>query len=183
MSKAVLISIKPKWCKLIASGRKTIEVRKTRPKLETPFKCYIYCTLAGSNELFAILGQNIEERQIAWNRGKWGFRKGNVIGEFVCDCILSHCEMANADIAEQQGRIRREDLLKYSEGKELYGWHISDLKIYDKAKELIEFYRWKKCDSCERTGYEATACIYDDKCKVPAIIERAPQSWCYVEEL
>lgn len=44
MSKSVLISINPKWCELIASGKKTVEVRKTRPKLETPFKCYIYCT-------------------------------------------------------------------------------------------------------------------------------------------
>lgn len=44
MSKAVLISIRPKWCERIASGEKTIEVQKTRPKLETPFKCYIYET-------------------------------------------------------------------------------------------------------------------------------------------
>ena len=42
--KAVLISIQPKWCELISNGKKTIEVRKTRPMLETPFKCYIYCT-------------------------------------------------------------------------------------------------------------------------------------------
>lgn len=42
--KAVLISIRPKWCELIATGQKTVEVRKTRPKLETPFKCYIYKT-------------------------------------------------------------------------------------------------------------------------------------------
>ena len=42
--KSVLISIRPKWCALIASGKKTIEVRKTYPKLPTPFKCYIYCT-------------------------------------------------------------------------------------------------------------------------------------------
>ena len=44
MSKAVLISIRPKWCELIANGTKTVEVRKSRPKLHTPFKCYIYCT-------------------------------------------------------------------------------------------------------------------------------------------
>ena len=50
MSKAVLISIQPKWCKLIAEGEKTLEVRKTRPKLKTPFKCYIYCT---NNQVFA----------------------------------------------------------------------------------------------------------------------------------
>lgn len=40
---AVLINIRPKWCEKIASGEKTIEVRKTKPKLLTPFKCYIYC--------------------------------------------------------------------------------------------------------------------------------------------
>ena len=45
-NKAVLISIRPEWCDLIVRGKKTIEVRKTRPKLETPFKVYIYCTKA-----------------------------------------------------------------------------------------------------------------------------------------
>lgn len=44
MSKAVLMSTQPKWCELIANGKKTVEVRKTRPKLKTPFKVYIYCT-------------------------------------------------------------------------------------------------------------------------------------------
>lgn len=44
MSKAVMISIKPQWCELIAKKQKTIEVRKTRPKIKTPFKCYIYET-------------------------------------------------------------------------------------------------------------------------------------------
>lgn len=42
MSKAVMLSIRPKWCEKIINGDKTIEVRKTRPKLDTPFKCYIY---------------------------------------------------------------------------------------------------------------------------------------------
>lgn len=45
MSKAVMLSIRPKWVEKIANGEKTIEVRKTKPKLDTPFKCYIYCTL------------------------------------------------------------------------------------------------------------------------------------------
>ena len=54
MSKAVLISIRPQWCQKIASGEKTIEVRKTKPKLETPFKCYIYCKLDGLKHPFGI---------------------------------------------------------------------------------------------------------------------------------
>lgn len=44
MSKAVLLSVRPNWCKLIWAGMKTVEVRKTCPKLETPFKVYIYCS-------------------------------------------------------------------------------------------------------------------------------------------
>lgn len=55
MSKAVMLSIRPKWCEKIASGKKTVEVRKTRPKLDTPFKCYIYCTLQGCNEFFELI--------------------------------------------------------------------------------------------------------------------------------
>lgn len=64
-----------------------------------------------------------------------------------------------------------------------YGWHISDLKIYDKPKELSEFYTKKACNSCKKSGYESTACIYDEDCKVPMPITRAPQSWQYVKEL
>ena len=44
MGKAVLISIRPEWVKKILAGEKTLEVRKTRPNMETPFKVYIYCT-------------------------------------------------------------------------------------------------------------------------------------------
>ena len=50
--RAVLISINPKWCKLIIDGKKTVEIRKTRPKIDTPFKCYIYCTRSGAKEFF-----------------------------------------------------------------------------------------------------------------------------------
>ena len=44
MAKAVLISIRPEWVSRILCGEKTVEVRKSRPRLEAPFKCYIYCT-------------------------------------------------------------------------------------------------------------------------------------------
>lgn len=77
MSKAVLISIRPKWCELIASGRKTIEVRKNAPKIKTPFKCYIYETRGfervGNDSLNCVIG---------------GSGRGMVIAEFVCDSIF-----------------------------------------------------------------------------------------------
>jgi hypothetical protein len=55
--KAVLISIKPKWCDLIRRGRKTVEVRKTCPKLEVPFKVYIYETMDGGRGSGLVFGE------------------------------------------------------------------------------------------------------------------------------
>ena len=74
------------------------------------------------------------------------------------------------------------DAAAYAMQSPMYGWHISNLKIYDAPKELIEFHTWKKCKSCNKSGYESTACIYDENCIIPAAITKAPQSWCYVEE-
>lgn len=174
MSKAALLSIKPKYCELIASGKKTIEVRKTKPKLDTPFKCYIYCTQDFAN--FATKTKRSEmwigDPLNSVSKGRY-LGNGKVIGEFVCDTIISHCEMANADIAEQQGCIKREDLLRYANGKELYGFHISDLVIYDKPKELSEF---EKPHEYIYQSYRKQNSFFKG-------ITRPPQSWCYVEEL
>ena len=154
MSKAVMLSIRPKWCEKIANGEKTIEVRKTRPKLETPFKCYIYCT------------QGNDARRL---RGSWG----KVIGEFTCDRIFPINVFDNGSIQNwlfehmERSCLTYEELADYiGNGKTGYGWHISDLRIYDAPRELSGF-----------TGLRNTrfgAAPYD--------IKRAPQSWCYVEE-
>lgn len=169
MSKAVMLSIRPRWVQKIANGEKTIEVRKTRPKLETPFKCYIYCTQSG----------------VAL--GAWG-KHGKVIGEFTCDRIFPINVFDNGGIQNwffehmERSCLTYEELADYiGNGRTGYGWHISDLVIYDEPKELIEFHTWKKCESCSKSGYESTACIYDENCMVPMAITKAPQSWCYVE--
>lgn len=161
-----MLSIRPKWCEKIASGEKTIEVRKTRPKLQTPFKCYIYCTLDKINYRTNTVGQC----------------NGKVIGEFTCDRIYELAPLNRApDDVEKQARLTREEIVNYLKGTG-YGWHISDLKIYDTQKELTEFHTRRKCKSCSKSGYESTACIYDENCMVPVAITKAPQSWCYVEE-
>ena len=196
MSKAVLISIQPKWCELIAKGIKTVEVRKTKPKLSTPFKVYIYCTKAKEilldviNDGDSIYGETYHGKRqfIKSTEGSicdmYGKRQ-KVIGEFVCDAIISHCEMANADIAEQKGYIKREELLKYAGEKEIYGWHISDLVIYDNPKELGDFQKYGAL-SYEDWLYGiyngTTKSVYEDYLK-PFKVIHAPQSWCYVEEL
>lgn len=164
--KSVLISIHPKWCELIASGKKTVEVRKTKPKLKTPFKVYIYCTKDFKPNV------------------KYGFKlwagRGKVIGEFVCDHILGHCEMANADLAEQQGCVRREDISQYSNGKEVFGWHISDLVIYDAPKPLRDFCR---AGICPCDAKSILHCTENMSFCAKRNLTRPPQSWCYVEEL
>lgn len=177
---AVLISIRPKWCEKIISGEKTIEVRKTRPKLETPFRCYIYCTLQGCNEFFRVdLGGDVAK----WNRGKWADRKGNVIGEFTCDQIIDAWwdyvpdaitrEVAGGNLEALDGTgMTDEELFSYvgdSMRGHCYGWHISNLRIYDTPRELREFYA---------VPNEVEVAL---KAK-PKPITRPPQSWRYVEE-
>ena len=192
MSKSVMLSIRPKWVEKIANGEKTIEVRKTRPKLETPFKCYIYCT--GYDALWVLDAPTREKYSFmavsAYLENPKGANKGNgkVIGEFTCDriyeirkrgipenfdyCYLSLNEWGNDDIeteirAISASCVSKEELNAYgAKAPLLYGWHISDLRIYDAPRELSEF-----------TGLRDTrfgAAPYD--------IKRAPQSWCYVEE-
>ena len=157
MSKAVMISIRPRWCNLIAKGEKTIDVRKTRPKLETPFKCYIYQTLPKS--------------------GDWNERDGRVIGEFVCDKVYELAPLNHApDDTEQQACMPREEIAQYLKGRG-WGWHISDLKIHDTPRKLDEFERPYECDEC--TAQWASEC---NACHKECKIKRPPQSWCYVEE-
>ena len=199
---AVLLSVRPKWCELIASGKKTVEVRKTRPKIETPFKCYIYCTKPKMITKYVFKPEDYPEYM---RPGKPVFCKvpdgsspycsvvngnGKVIGEFVCDVIFT----MSITYSDPTSRIALKEfpytcltdrqIIDYlGNGNQGYGWHISNLVIYDKPKELNEFYLKKKCHSCKRSGYESSACIYDEDCIVPAIITRPPQSWCYVQDL
>ena len=177
--KSVLISIKPKWCELIASGKKTIEVRKTRPKCDTPFKCYIYCTLSElltrSHYNGEIYVATSKKHQKALERNGNTTLSGKVIGEFVCKnmtCIQADIDfqgekhLYNTAFIENRMCLNDEELFNYIyEGKrnEGYGWHISDLVVYDKPKSIKEFYHYGV-----RRGAKVT---------------RPPQSWCYCEEL
>lgn len=197
MAKAVLISIRPEWVEKIANGEKTIEVRKTQPKLEAAFKCYIYCT---NVRPFLVWGGVFRgdwctefTRLSGYGRAEanriWDVFNGHVAGEFICDRVETIKAATEPygiyDVDDDfvvQTRLVDGALWEYGKGATLYGWHISKLEIYDTPKELPEFHTWKKCKSCSKSGYESTACIYDENCMIPAAITKAPQSWCYVEE-
>lgn len=197
--KSVMISIQPKWCEMIANGEKTVEVRKTKPKLETPFKCYIYCAkpkerykVSGSmyefeDELYRIPDGTIKygtsvELMMYDDYDENNFLNGKVIGEFVCDRISEYCSDEPSIIWYElikQSCLSVEQLEKYGDEKSIYGWGISKLKIYEKPKELGEF---NKCHLCPYGPYERCYQL-EYSCDGSYSLQKPPQSWCYAEKL
>lgn len=175
MKKAVIISIRPKWCQMIASGEKTIEVRKNRPKLDTPFKCYIYCT---RDKHLAFMQNQTGTNLIACMDvetaipvgGSVG--NGKIIGEFICDRISliaydggELSSTTNAAFSPATCLSQTEIIAYIGDKGRCCGWHINGLRIYDTPRELGEF-----------TGLRDTRFGAE-----PYDIKRPPQSWCYVD--
>ncbi len=185
--KSIMQSIKPQYCELIAAGRKTYEVRKTRPKIETPFKSYIYQTW--HKWVYDILPELLKNQR-------------KVIGEYICDEIIEYTtEFYSADnlfqgiwktiydeeTEDTYGKIVTAndfdnpddcDICKMSclsfddiknyvgyGDRKFYAYHITNLKIYDEPKALSEFRRLRPT----KFGYE------------PVKLTSPPQSWYYVE--
>lgn len=180
--KAVLMSIQPKWVAKIARGEKTIEVRKSCPKLEVPFKVYIFVTK--------------KKQVVRLNGCDVTYGEGKVIGEFICDRIDEYIcgippfyelsdgyNVAHVDLKKMC--LGYDDLNVYGKGKPLYGWHIYGVKIYDKPKGLGEFRKSFFLDNRPMKDWCHNHCeICDEEnCKYDLRIKRPPQSWCYVEEL
>lgn len=187
--KKILMSIHPEWCEKIFNGEKTIEVRKTRPKLEPPFEVYVYCT---RSRLHLYKSPNNGEVFLDRINGYMGddydrYLTGKVIGTFVCDKVEKFTVGGlRSDDIEHQARLSYSEMINYFykpeelDGKTVkwgFAWHISDLKIYDKPKELIFNkpcpIKWQNCPGCEfYSSYTGCCCNQ---------IKRPPQSWCYVE--
>ena len=180
MSKAVMLSIRPKWVEKIASGEKTIEVRKTKPKLETPFKCYIYCTM--DHPYISVSCGELDK--LNYRTNTVGRCNGKVIGEFTCDQTFPINVFDNGSIQNWLFEHMERSCLAYEElagyignGKTGHGWHISNLVIYDTPHDLGEFERPYECNECDaKWASECNTCYEKNK------IKRPPQSWCYVEE-
>lgn len=190
MKKAVLISIRPEWCQKIASGEKTIEVRKNRPKLAPPFKCYIYCT---RDKHLAFMQNQTGANLIACMDAETaipvgGFMgNGKIIGEFMCKGFIPFSKgrpcfvTGTPEEIERMACLTRKEIWEYAPQGNPIGWRITDLVIYDTPHELNSFRRVcpeeLDCESCamhsENTGRCGNEALY---------LRRAPQSWCYVEE-
>lgn len=186
--KGILIVQKPRDCENIISGKKTVIAYKKMPKLQTPFKGYIFCT---KGKPFI---QKIRFGDIAISHTQISKKiyNGRVIGEFICDEVeeFSVGSLRSDDI-EKLACLSYSEMINYfykpeeldgKTGKYGYGLYISQLKIYNTPKELSEFSRPCSynglCSSCKR--FKANGSSYDI-CN--SAITRQPQSWCYVEEL
>ena len=219
--KAVLISIQPYWVFLIIAKmmgwnipqEKTVEVRKNYPKDEGWNKtAKIYCSK--DKRSFSKIPK---EYQPSMERFL-----GKVIGEFVCDSIdtvdvidtalMRYLRInGKADMFfRQESCLDVDALYKYLLRSTGYGWHITQLKIYDEPKPLWKFMKCgapsekeldeELCSYCEQTEWgerrsygtptgpvmcEGAFCgeAYDLYLDEHFTLKRPPQSWCYVEEL
>lgn len=165
---AVMLAIRPKWCCLISNGEKTFEIRKSRPAFEPPFTVYIYCT--DGRPLYSVNGivQKVGEIKIDLTHD-WRLRELNqtVIGEFVCDDILTInglCDDGLPYWIPDGARLTEKEAEEYGKGKTLYGWHITNLRIYEAPVGLEAF-----------TGLRRTKFGHE-----PIRLKRPPQSWYYV---
>lgn len=191
--KKILLSVHPKYCKLIFNGEKTIEVRRTRPKLEPPFEVLVYCTkqmLTKTKCMHSYLHKNEPKackkygEITTWcsigdvhvnSNTPWSFRAygmhGKVIGSFVCDKVYKivpdgEYYSNGYDIDDDmlsETCLGRGYLTGYGLGYTLYGWHITEPKLFDKPRELTEFTLGR--------GFIAG--------RFP--LTRPPVSWCYIE--
>lgn len=191
---AILISIQPYWCNLIASGLKTAEIRKNCPKLKPPFKCYIYMTATKRRG-------RLWEYDTAYEAPSGAIRDGSqrVIGEFICDKItylgnvstdpwrylLGNVHEDHKRLVTKEACLTEEALLEYG-GK--YAWHISNLVIYNQPKDLSEFWQPGDCyeDYCIACPHHEVP-VEEEPCNScdgnRKYLYRPPQSWCYVKEI
>ena len=200
--RAILIVCSPKECADILNGNQTILIRKICPKQlrgDTPIKpepidVYIYCTKDGYLHL-----ENNGEWSYSRNQKYTYIRTGKVVANFTLNKVeeiywkqdlsnpyvsdnynlgtdtLNEWELRNKSCLESE---ELEDYLGFddSEFKALgYAWHISNLQILEKPREL-DYFTKRDCSQCPYNHEDMDG----DEC-IGCIIEKAPAVYCYVE--
>lgn len=176
--KAVMLSLRPQWCEKIFNGSKSIEVRKSRPSLDMPFRVYVYQTKhKGGKKIVSEVLNSV-------------YGGGKVIGSFVCDRIREIIPLGLRGFklgAEwlKEMCLSKEQLDEYGGLKTLYSWHITEPKLFDKPRDITEFALYGKCaedcdeyDFCARDSEDGRmSCKYFKR----TFLKRPPQSYCFVE--
>ena len=208
--KSVLISIQPKWCNLIVSGNKNVEIRKSAPKLKPPFKVYIYCS-KGKDRLLQVIrdgddvfGHVHHGKPVFIKTPESSFQFGNsgkVIAEFTCYRVIPFLmkdgePLFLQSISGLRSWLTKDEAAEYIGNQKGYAWQISGLKVYDKPRELQDFIVPSKIGCCNEG--KCRGCNYFDRGNGFNIehdcvaqfstdefkpLRRPPQSWCYVEEV
>lgn len=177
--KSVMISIRPEWCRKILNGEKTLELRKSAPRITPPFKCHIYCTQGReilSYEQYC--GYDITDFTEDFVANK------KVIAEFVCDKIIPVRVFGNGSIKDWNANRLESSCLSYDAiamyigtNRCGYAWHVSNLKVYEKPIDISEFY-----GGCDKgVLFDCSFCREHNVCVSCKPLTSAPQSWCYVE--
>lgn len=172
--KAILISIKPEWVAKILNGEKTIEIRKTMPKCDLPIDVYIYCTKGNKQGLvWDNRGKGLVNSSLFPYGKDCPERYRLVNGKVVAKFTLNKVEgiKFNDKNIQEKSCLSEDELFDYlfdntpyqEDMRKGYAWHIEDLVIFDRPRELSEFIQSK------RKNYEEPQ------------VQKAPQSWCYVE--
>jgi len=195
--KAIMISIKPKWVAKILNGEKTIEIRKTCPAIfkhlhsyeGASLEVYIYCT----KDNHQLVKPKNYDKYLLFTKGAVNYSheqtlNGKVVAKFTLnkveeiEFIARYFTKSNdeGDLLKNSC-LSLEELNKYLDtiwhtGKRYicgYAWHISNLEIFDRPKELCEF------NSHITRVYINNELVMTQKTN----LSKAPQSWCYVEDL
>ena len=174
MKKAILISIKPEWLCKILNGEKTIEIRKTAPKCELPIEVYIYCTKGNyighlSNRYVGKVVARFTLRKV--ERFIQGLNEDEY--ERLPNFALQDYDYHGLDCLMEKACLNDEEINEYAPDLSFYAWHISDLEIFDKPKELDEF-DYPNPSGTRNVGKRSLNGLPSKK--------HPPQSWCYVEE-
>lgn len=195
MSKAIVMSTQPNWVAKILNGEKKVEVRKTKPNCKLPIDVYLYCTK--DKKLQWVNGC----LPIAWGQGERNERlldktmNGKVVAKFTLNKVEGitlkqtdtfgydedkpkdyETETMGLDDLLKNSCLGYEELHTYLDSEEVgYAWHIDNLVIFDKPKELWEFYKSRFEPNKITDAYEKT---FNDLSKYR--VTKAPQSWQYV---
>lgn len=168
--KAVMLVLSPEECLKAFNGDLSVLVRKKFPKDYVGW-VYIYCT---KDKKYANL----------INRG--GFLTGMVVARFWCDKVehfeyetcsrdISGYFLDNGEKFNTQDNCKKMclygcDLWNYIGCREGYAIHITKLEIFDKPKEISEFYHY----TTKRDNVKGIIHDYEE-------LTRAPQSFCFIE--
>lgn len=191
--KAILLSVRSKWVAKILNGNKTIEVRKKFPK-DYKGWVYIYCTKDSDN----LLHKNVagiwwvEDKEFQKKSRRLGIEQqpsynGKVVARFYCDGvgIINHiissswsrfddyydaiiCYYYTYEDLLNESCLNHNDFHNYLKGENGYGISISQLEIFDKPKELLEFQTYKTYNIGD---------LYN--CHLS--LTKAPQNFVYIE--